>query len=528
MRSLLRALFICVYNNNAMRASLLKLKDSLLSTLPVLVVVLVLYIAKIVNFESNQLWVFAISVVLVIIGMWLFNMGAESSMSKMGELIGSSITKKRSMIMLVIIFFLFGTLITMAEPDLSVLADQVPIDTTILTVCIGVGVGVFLVIGAIRILLEKSLTLWILAFYGLMFALCCLVDYSYVPLSLDSGGVTTGPMTVPFILSIGVGLATSRAGKKTDADSFGLVAFSSIGPILVVLILSIFLKNQKLVYEYIKPETPSNVLTPFINALIGESATIIKVAMSIVPIVVMFLIYELIFIRLSARKLLSLFIGVILVYVGLVIFLSAVEAGFLPVGKIIGQEIAGSKNYIVLVIVGAVLGIVAVFAEPAVHVLTNQIETVSSGSVKKTAVLLSIAIGNGIAIGIAMLRTFMRFSLFYVVVPGYFLAFLLSFFVKPIYTAIAFDSGGVVSGPMNSTFIQPFAIGACFVFATQDGLEPASEIMSNAFGTIAIVALMPLIMIQLLGLTGTIKEKYRMSVARKRIADAYDDQIIHF
>lgn len=508
-----------------MRQSLLKLKDSLLSTLPVLVVVLVLYITKVTLFEPNQLWVFAISVVLVIIGMWLFNMGSESSMSQMGELIGSSITKKRSMLMLVIIFFLFGALITMAEPDLSVLADQVPIDSTILTVSIGVGVGVFLVIGAIRILFEKSLTLWILAFYGLMFALCCLVDYSYVPLSLDSGGVTTGPMTVPFILSIGIGLATSRSGKKTDADSFGLVAFSSIGPILVVLILSIFLKNQQLVYTYVEPVNPDNVISPFIHALIGENGTLVKVAMSIVPIVVMFLIYELIFIRLSARKLLSLFIGVVLVYVGLVIFLSAVDAGFLPVGKIIGQQIAQSGNKLILIIVGATLGVVAVFAEPAVHVLTNQIETVSNGTVKKGAVLISIAIGNGIAIGIAMLRTFMRFSLFYVVVPGYFIAFLLSFFVKPIYTAIAFDSGGVVSGPMNSTFIQPFAIGACFVFA---GAEASTRIMSDAFGTIAIVALMPLIMIQLLGLTGTVKEKYRMSVARKRIADAYDDQIIHF
>ena len=509
-----------------MRQALLKLKDSLLSTLPVLVVVLVLYFAKVANFDPNQLWVFGISVIFVIIGMWLFNMGSETSMSKMGELIGSSITKKRSMAMLVVVFFLFGAFITMAEPDLSVLADQVPIDSTVLTVSIGVGVGIFLVIGAIRILLQKPLTLWLLAFYGLMFALCCLVDYSYVPLSLDSGGVTTGPITVPFILSIGVGLAASRSGKKTDADSFGLVAFSSIGPILVVLILSIFLRNQTLVYEYKIPESVDNVILPFWHALGGMNGTLMKVATSLVPIVVLFLIYELIFIRLSARKLLSLLIGVVLVYVGLVFFLTAVDAGFLPIGKIMGQQIAESGNKILLIVVGAVLGVVAVFAEPAVHVLTNQIETVSNGSVKKLAVLLAIAIGNGIAIGIAMMRTFMGFSLFYIVVPGYFLAFLLSFFVKPIYTAIAFDSGGVVSGPMNSTFIQPFAIGACFIFAGEE-LAP-TVIMKNAFGTIAIVALMPLIMIQLLGLTGTVKEKYRMSVARKRIADAYDDQIIHF
>ncbi len=358
-----------------------------------------------------------------------------------------------------------------------------------------------------------------------MFALCCLVDYSFVPLSLDSGGVTTGPMTVPFILSVGLGLAASRSGKKTSADSFGLVAFSSIGPILVVLILSIFLKKEQLIYQYEAPVTPTNVFAPFSDALLGKGGSIIKVAISLLPIVILFLIYELIFIKLSGRKLLSLFIGVALVYVGLVLFLTAVEAGFLPIGKLMGQQLAGNGNKIMLIIVGVLLGVVAVFAEPAVHVLTNQIEAVSNGSVKKIAVLICIALGNGIAIGLAITRMIMGFSLFYIVVPGYFFAFLLSFFVPPIYTAIAFDSGGVVSGPMNSTFIQPYAIGACFVFA---GANAPTEIMKNAFGTIAIVALMPLIMIQLLGLTGTVKEKYRLSVARNRIADAYDDQIIHF
>lgn len=508
-----------------MRQALIKLKESLLSTLPVLVVVLVLYFAKVANFDAKMLWVFGISVVLIIVGMWLFNLGSDASMSKMGELVGSSITKRRSMIMLVIIFFLFGTFITIAEPDLSVLAQQVPVNSTVLIVGIGIGVGIFLVIGAIRILLQKSLTLWLLAFYGLMFALCCLVDYAAIPLSLDSGGVTTGPITVPFILSIGVGLAATRPGKKTDADSFGLVAFSSIGPILVMLIISMFIKRENLIYDFVKPEVPQNVFAPFGYELIGWEGTLFKVALSLVPIVILFLIYELIFIKLSGRKLLSLFLNILLVYVGLVLFLTAVEVGFLPIGKSMGMQIAQSGNKVILLVVGVLLGVVAVFAEPAVHVLTNQIESVSNGNIKKITVLLAIAIGNGIAIGLAMLRTYMGFSLFYIVVPGYFLAFFLSFFVPPIYTAIAFDSGGVVSGPMNSSFIQPFAIGACAVFS---GLEAPTLIMKNAFGTIAIVALMPLIMIQLLGLNATVKEKFRLSAARKRVADAYDDQIIHF
>ncbi len=480
-------------------------------------VVLILHFTKVSEFSSTELIVFGISVVLVIVGMWLFNIGAESSMQKMGELVGSTVTKRRSMIFL-----------TIAEPDLTVLADQVPgLPSWVLIGSIGLGVGIFLVIGALRILFQKSLKVWLLAFYGLMFALCCLVDYSYIPLSLDSGGVTTGPITVPFLLAIGVGIASSRAGNKSDADSFGLVAFSSIGPILVVLILSIFLRNSKLGYDLstiADNEIKSSVLNPIINSLLGTDGALFKVAISLLPIVIFFVIYELIFIKLSGRKLGGLLLGVLFVYVGLVLFITAVNAGFLPVGQKLGQSVADESTAL-LVGVGAALGLVAVFAEPAAHVLTDQVENVSEGSVKKIAVLLCIAIGNGIAIAISMLRVKYGFSLLYIVVPGYCISFLISFVVPDIYSAIAFDAGGVVSGPMNSTFILPFAIGACFAI---NGESASNNIMTDAFGTIAIVALMPLLMIQILGLTGTIRVYNERRIARARIKDEFDNQIIHF
>ena len=516
-------------------AALKKLKDSFLSVLPVLAVVLLLHFTKVSPFENQELIIFGISVVLVVIGMWLFNIGAESSMHEMGELVGSTVTKRKSIFMLILIFFLFGIFITIAEPDLSVLAEQVPgLPSWVLIASIGIGVGIFLVIASFRILFQKSLKLWLLAFYGLMFALCCLVDYSYIPLSLDSGGVTTGPITVPFILAVGVGLASSRAGNKSDADSFGLVAFSSIGPILVVLILSMFLRNSKLLYDVSGFEgsgLPENsIIKPFLHAFTGKNGSLLKVAISLLPVLGFFIVYELIFIKLSPRKLFGLLLGVLFVYVGLVLFLAAVEAGFLPIGQKLGQSLAGKDSPVWMIAVGAALGLVAVFAEPAVHVLTNQVEQVSEGAVKKVAVLLCIAAGNAIAIAISMLRVYYGFDLFYIIVPGYFLAFFLSFLVPDIYSAIAFDSGGVVSGPMNSTFILPFAIGACYVLNTAIGsdADPASRIMTDAFGTIAVVALMPLIMLQALGLTASIKEYNARRIARNRIKEEFDDQIIHF
>lgn len=522
-------------------ASLIKLKESFLSTLPVLAVVLLLHFIPGVGFDLtiNQLVVFSISAFLVVIGMWLFNVGAETSMHKMGELVGSSLTKKQNMALLIIIFFLFGVFITLAEPDLTVLAGQVPsIPKELLIGMVGLGVGVFVVIGALRILFQKSLKIWLLGFYGLMFALCLLIDRSYIPLSLDSGGVTTGPITVPFILAVGVGIATSRAGNKSTSDSFGLVAFASIGPILMVLILAlIFRGNLSYTFEmsplidptaegYVEEFNLLSIWNGFVYAMLphgNEYGSILSVSISLSPVLLFFIIYELIFIKLPARKVWSIVFGVVVAYLGLVLFMTAVSAGFLPIGQKLGLELAQGELWM-LVLVGAFLGIAAVFAEPAVHVLTNQMEEISDGAVNRVTVLLALALGNGIAITLSVLRIYfgIEFSLLYIVVPGYVLAFALSFAVPDIYTAMAFDSGGVVSGPMNTTFILPFAIGACFSMHGND------LIMTNAFGTIAVVAMMPLIMIQLIGLSATIKTRAQYRIARNRIREEFDDQIIHF
>ena len=521
--------------------SLRKLIESLLSTLPVVVAVLLLNFVPGVGFDLtiNQLIIFGISALMVVVGMWLFNLGADTSMKKMGELVGSSLTRRQSMFILVLIFFLFGLFITVAEPDLSVLANQVPaIPKLLLISAIGVGVGIFVVIGALRILFKKNLKVWLLGFYGLMFALCLLVDHSYIPLSLDSGGVTTGPITVPFILAVGVGIATSRAGNKTTTDSFGLVAFSSIGPILMVLILALCFRGN-LTYSFeinqlIDPNSSANsahfdgmlVGNTFLKTLLphgSEFGSLLSVTVSISPILLFFIIYELIFIKLTFKTMRKIINGVLVAYIGLIMFMTAVEAGFLPIGQKLGLELSKGELW-VLLLVGGFLGVAAVFAEPAVHILTDQIEDASDGAVSRTTVILLLAVGNGIAIVLSLLRIYYGedFSILYLVVPGYILAFALSFAVPDIYTAIAFDSGGVVSGPMNTTFILPFAIGACYSIWGND------LIMTNAFGTIALVALMPLIMIQSIGLSASLKIRAQYRIARNRIREEFDDQIIHF
>ncbi len=506
-----------------------KLKEAALSSLPVVAVVLVIYLTKFITgtdmLTLPELTLFLLSAVLVTFGMWLFNYGSERSMSKIGEYLGSSITKKQSMLLLVIVFFLVGVFVTVAEPDLAVLAEQVPINKWLLIIGIGVGVGIFLVVGALRILFGKSLKIWLLAFYGLLFALACLVNPSFIPLSLDSGGVTTGPITVPFILALGIGIAASKSGNKS-ADSFGLVAFSSLGPILVVMILSLTMKNVDYTFE---PATIGDNWNAIPHHLMegyfyheGGNGAFLNVLLAISPILVFFVVYNFLVLKLPRKKLVDILVGLLITYIGLVLFLGAVEAGFLPVSQKLGQELADKVPY--LVIIGVVLGIAAVFAEPAVHVLTDQIENVSSGAVHKNAVFTALALGNGLAIGLSMLRVSNGFNLLYIIVPGYILAFALSFFVPDIYFAIAFDSGGVVSGPMNSTFILPYAIGACF--ARYD--QTTGHIMTDAFGTIAIVAMMPLLTIQSIGLYVTLKHKNQLKIARYRIREEFDDQIIHF
>lgn len=500
-----------------------KLKEASMSVLPIVAIVLILFFTPIVDLSTSELVIFLVSTIFLIIGIALFTLGADLAMTPMGHHVGSGLAKKRKLGLLLIIAFLLGLLITIAEPDLKVLSDQVKtvMNSTLLMVGIAVGVGAFIVFSILRIIFKKNLSTLLMLFYMLLFALGVLVlineNGALLPLSFDSGGVTTGPITVPFLMALGVGIANILSGKNAKEDSFGFVALCSVGPILVVLLLSMLSKGT-LNYEVPSYGFEGDLFT----AISHETFKIIgEVSLALGLIVVSFLIINFIFLKLSFKHLKKIFIGIAYTFIGLVMFLTSVNIGYMPVGYKLGVEIAANAKYI-LIPVGFVMGMIVVLAEPAVHVLKKQVEEITGGYITKRSMTIGLSIGVGIAICLSMIRIIWSFNLMYIVIPGYFLSLGLSLFVPKIYTAIAFDSGGVASGPMASTFILPFAVGACYQ------ISGSNAILSDGFGIVAMIAMTPLITIQLLGFKAIVENKVKETIAMRRILSEDDKQIIDF
>ena len=416
-----------------------------------------------------------------------------------------------------------GLLITVAEPDLSVLAAQVSsiMNGKLLIITVGVGVGLFLLLASIKIITRIDLTSLLLFFYLVLFSLAALLVVKgkgdLFPLAFDSGGVTTGPITVPFIMALGVGIALTVGGRHANENSFGLIALCSIGPVIAVLLLAIF-SHGSMSYN-IPDYSMETVLEEGVWAKVVE--TIIDVGRSLVFILLFFLILQFSVLRLPKAQLISLSLGIIFTFTGLVIFLAAVAVGFMPVGYKIGVSLAGYDTNI-LIVISFLIGFVVVLAEPAVHVLNQQVEDITNGQVTRRQMMLALSIGVGISICLSIIRIIYGFSLLYYLIPGYLLSLGLSFFVPKLYTAIAFDSGGVASGPLTSSFILPMAIGAC---ATLNG---ESHVLSLGFGVVAMVAMTPLITIQALGFRSVVGRKARSRKALRRILEADDNQIIYF
>ncbi len=504
------------------KALLKKFNESTVSVLPVALIVLILNFTPFLNLTATEAVVFACSAVALIVGMAMFNLGADIAMTPMGEQIGSGLAKTGRFKTLLLICFIMGVFITIAEPDLSVLAAQVSavINSTVLTVTIGVGVGLFLVLALFKIVFRVSLAQMLTFFYMLLFALVCLgltlspESFSrFMPLAFDSGGVTTGPITVPFIMALGLGVSATLGDKRDGESSFGFVALCSVGPILAVMFLGIFSKGS---LDYAVPAYGLD-LGELPLALLH---TMKNVAVAIGPIVIFFFILQAIFMRSSKRKVKQILFGIGYTFVGLVIFLTAVEVGFMPVGFKMGTQLAAKQSWL-MVGFAFLLGFTVVLAEPAIHVLNKQVETVTGGAVSKRSMLIALSAGVGVSIALSVVRVIFGFSVLYYLIPGYFLSLGLSFFVPKIYTAIAFDSGGVASGPLTSTFILPFIIGVCSI------LRP-DGILTDAFGLVAMVAMTPLITIQSLGFKAVVTKHVKEKIAMKRILDADDEQVISF
>ena len=500
-----------------------KLKEALISVLPVVCLVLIVYFTPLVAFTSQELVVFLISAVFLILGIGLFNLGADLSMTPMGEHVGSGLAKTGKLQILLTVCFIMGLLITIAEPDLSVLAGQVSavMNSTLLIVTVGVGVGLFLLLSILKIVFKKNLSMLLMFFYMTMFAIASLLMESgkadFLPLAFDSGGVTIGPITVPFIMAMGVGIAAVIGGKDANENSFGLIAMCSIGPILAVLILALT-SNGELTYA-LPDYSIENKLGFNILEIIYHTA--LEVARALGLILIFFLILQFAMLKLPRKKLIQIFVGIIYTFIGLVTFLSAVSIGFMPIGFKLGSEMA-QNNALYVVVFGFIIGTVVVMAEPAVHVLKKQVEEITGGTVSKRSMLIALSIGVGISICLSAIRIVFGFSILYYMIPGYMLSLGLSFFVPKLYTAIAFDSGGVASGPLTSSFILPMAMGMCFALRGEAG------ILSYAFGVVAMVAMTPLITIQILGFRAVMSEKVRQRIVMKRILDADDEQIIYF
>ena len=501
----------------------IKIKEALISALPITAIVYIMSLTPLFDFSATELITFTIGAVMLILGIGLFNLGADLAMTPMGAHVGSGLSKQRKLGLLLTVCFVLGMLITIAEPDLQVLATQVSavMNGTLLIYTVGVGVGAFLLVAIMRIVFKKTLSNILMLFYMLLFALALMLvvneNSDLLPMAFDSGGVTTGPITVPFIMALGVGISSVLGDRRSKENSFGLVALCSVGPILAVLVLGIFSTND-LAYQVPDYTVSGDILGTYFHHLADEAG---KVAIALGLIVVFFIICQLLFLHLPKKRLLRIAIGVIFTYIGLVIFLTGVNVGFMPIGYKLGYQLASGNKWF-LTGFGLVMGVLVVLAEPAIHVLNSQVEEVTGGLVTRRAMITGLCIGVGASIALSVIRIIFDFSLVYYIIPGYFISLALSLFVPPVYTAIAFDSGGVASGPMTSGFILPFAIGVCV------NLQGADSVLRDAFGVVALVAMTPLITIQLLGFRSIMERKVKERIAMKKILDADDQQIINF
>ena len=486
-----------------------KLLESFTSILPIALIVLVLCVAF-VPLETGTFVLFLIGVFLLIVGLGGFMLGADLSMLVIGEKIGATMTHSRKIWLIAFLSFVIGIIVTIAEPDLQILAEQVPavaektpLGNYLLILTVAVGVGIFLTIGMLRIVLHVPLHYLLIVFYLAAFVLSIFVSPDFWAVSFDSGGVTTGPMTVPFIMSLGVGVASIRSGKGSKDDSFGLVALSSVGPIITVLTLGIVFDIHDVEYTMSPLTLVSDTREVFFTYLQGMGSYAEEVAIALSPILVFFILFQIIAKAFRKRQLVRIFVGFVYTFVGLTLFLTGANVGFMPVGRTLGQGLASLWEGWLLIPVGMIIGYFVVAAEPAVHVLNKRVERMSAGAISSSAMMKGLCIGVCISLGLAMTRILTGINIMWILIPGYIIALALTFFTPPLFTGIAFDSGGVASGAMVSAFVLPLAIGACSV------LDP-SAIMTQAFGCVAFVALTPLISIQILGIC------YRRKTSRIR------------
>lgn len=486
-----------------------KLKETASSVLPVMMIVLLLSFT-VAPLGGILLARFLVGGLLLILGLTFFLLGVDIGIQPIGEQSGAALTSKRSLPLLLSLSLLIGFLVTVAEPDIQVFGDQIHdvfafVNKGHLVAMIALGVGLFMSFGLFRTIIGMNLKITLLLSYIFIFLLAFLCPSAMRGVAFDSGGATTGPMTVPFILALGVGVSRVRAGKNGESgESFGLTGITSIGPVVAVLLYSLFLRGNDFtnVFSAASLESDEIGLSVFLELL---PYVFFEAGISILPVIIMLFFFQIFLFRLPPHKLIRICMGLLYSFLGLSIFLLGVGGGFmaagLKLGLILGTKAStlGGLWYLLLILTGLILGAVVVCAEPAVWVLTEQVENLSGGTIKRKLMLLFLSGGAAIAIALAMWRALSGLNLMYILIPGYALALLLMIFSPRLFTGIAFDSGGVASGPITSTFVLSFTIGA----------SAASGSNADSFGVIALVAMTPLIAIQILGIIYNVKIKNR-------------------
>ena len=484
-----------------MNVLLSKLKEVMYSVLPITAIVLVLNFT-LVHLDGPLLKSFLLGAVLVIAGLTIFLLGVDIGITPIGNNMGAALAKTNKLWIVAMAGLALGFFISIAEPDLHILAGQVELVTggaiskIIIVAIVSVGIAVMLSLGLVRIVYNIPLYKMLIVLYSIIFVIALFTSREFLAISFDASGATTGALTVPFILALALGVSSMKKDSEaSESDSFGLVAVASTGAIISVMIMSLFSKND---ITSAGLEESDAVLT---FALQKVASIAFESLMALLPILLIFLICQKAVFKMSRRSLRKILVGIAFTFVGLVLFLTGINAGFMNVGTVIGRSIASLENKAYLIVIGLVLGLVTILAEPAVYVLTHQIEDVTSGYIKRSSVMLTLSIGVGIAVALSMVRIIVpEIQLWHYLLPGYLIALAMTFFVPKLFVGIAFDSGGVASGPMTATFILAFSNGAA------SAIEGGS-VMSDGFGVIAMVALTPLIALQALGLIYKIKAK---------------------
>lgn len=499
-----------------------KLTESIRAILPIIGIVIVLSFS-IAPISPSTLLCFLVGAVLLICGMMFLTHGADLATVAMGERMGSGVTRTRKLWLIILLAFVLGFIITISEPGLQVLASQVPaVPNIALILTVAVGVGVFLAAALLRMLLGIPLSVVLFVLYGAAMILALFVPTSFLGVAFDSGGVATGPVSVPFIMAFGIGVASVRTDRNAADDSFGLVALCTIGPVLAVLILGILFGASG--NPYVPPVIPEITSSTELWNLFrtGLPVAFRENAIALAPIIIAFMLFQVFMLKLTRQNLMRISVGLVYTYIGLVLFLTGANVGFVPAGNYIGQVIAALPYRWIIVPIGMVIGFFIIKAEPAVYVLNKQVEEITDGAIPGAAVGMSLSLGVAVSLGLAMMRVLTGLNILWLLIPGYSIALILSFFVPKIFMAIAFDSGGVASGPMAATFLLPFAQGAC--------IAVGGDIVADAFGVVAMVAMTPLIALQILGLVFELRKrrtKRRISAVSPAMAfELLDDDSI--